>query len=44
MIGREEDKWECKMTLSKSIDICNQESDPWRDLCKLEYIKVMSRG
>lgn len=38
-IDYEEEKWKCKASLSESIDICDKASGPWKDFCKIEYIK-----
>lgn len=35
----EEAKWKCKTSLTKDIGICNDASDPWKDFCRLEYLK-----
>ena len=32
-------KWKCKASLAKDIGICNEATNPWKDFCKLEYIK-----
>jgi hypothetical protein len=38
-INYEEGKWQCKTLLAKNIGICDEANDPWKDFCKLEYIK-----
>ena len=38
-IDYEEEKWKCKTSLSESIDICDEAWGPWKDFCKVEYIK-----
>lgn len=39
-ISLDEGKWECKAALAKDEKICNEASDPWKDFCKLEFIKT----
>lgn len=39
MIGRAEDRWRCKMSMINDIHVCDEIDDPWKDICKLEYIK-----
>lgn len=35
----EEAKWSCKAFLAKNIEVCNETQGPWKDFCKIEYIK-----
>jgi len=39
-INEDEGKWECKAALAKDDSVCNEASDPWKDFCKLEFIKT----
>jgi hypothetical protein len=39
-IQEEQGKWECKAALAEDDKICNDASDPWKDFCKLEFIKT----
>jgi hypothetical protein len=38
-IEYQEARWKCKVPLAKSMDICNDADGPWKDFCKIEYIK-----
>ena len=38
-IDYEEAKWKCKTSMAENINICDQAEGPWRDFCKVEYIK-----
>jgi hypothetical protein len=39
-INEDEGKWECKAAVSKDERVCDEASDPWRDFCRLEFIKT----
>jgi hypothetical protein len=39
-IYEDEGKWECIAALADDERICDKASDPWKDFCKLEFIKT----
>lgn len=38
-IDYQEAKWKCKTMLAANMNICDQADGPWKDFCKIEYIK-----